>query len=223
MDWKRAGQDKADSVLALIPKEWRLESTPTIEQQRDITGPYIQQFLSSKEIEITECDAVEIVKNTTTGVWTAVDVAKAFCHRAAIAHQLVHCLHEIFFDAAIADAEALDKYYAEHKKPVGPLHGLPVSLKDQYVQEAFMWGFGYLLITYITRFHVKGVETSMGYIGWLGTFQGKKGTGKEKTFESLMVTELRSLGAILYVKTSVPHTLMCGETINSALLRERPS
>lgn len=32
-----------------------------------------------------------------------------------------------------------------------------------------------------------------------------------------MVTELRSLGAILYVKTSVPHTLMCGETVNNII------
>lgn len=60
-------------------------------------------------------------------------------------------------------------------------------------------------------------DASKGYVGWLGTFQGKKGTGKEKNFESLMVSELRSLGAILYVKTSVPHTLMCGETVNNII------
>jgi amidase len=106
-------------------------------------------------------------------------------------------LHEIFFEAALADAEKLDDYYAEHKKPIGPLHGLPVSLKDQ--------------------FHVKGVETSMGYLGWVGTFEGKKGTGKEKVYESEMVRELRNLGAILYCKTSVPHTLMMGETINNII------
>jgi len=58
----------------------------------------------------------------------------------------VNCLHEIFFDAAIADAKALDEYFEENDgKPKGPLHGLPVSLKDQ--------------------FHVKGVETTMGYVG----------------------------------------------------------
>lgn len=57
----------------------------------------------------------------------------------------------------------------------------------------------------------------MGYIGWIGTFQGKKGTGKERVFESEMVKELRSLGATLYCKTSVPHTLMCGETINNII------
>jgi amidase len=55
----------------------------------------------------------------------------------------------------------------------------------------------------------------MGYVGWIGTFQGVKGTGREKVFESLMVEELRSLGAILYCKTSVPMTLMAGETNNN--------
>jgi amidase len=57
----------------------------------------------------------------------------------------VNCLHEIFFAAAIADAKKLDQYYASQGKPIGPLHGLPVSLKDQ--------------------FHVKDVETTMGYVG----------------------------------------------------------
>lgn len=109
----------------------------------------------------------------------------------------VNCLHEIFFDAAIADAQKLDDYFEEHNRPVGPLHGLPVSLKDQ--------------------FHVKGVETTMGYVGWIGTFEGLAGTGKEKSFESEMVRELRSLGAILFCKTSVPQTLMAGETINNII------
>lgn len=82
--------------------------------------------------------------------------------------------------------------------PLGPLHGLPVSLKDQ--------------------FHVKGVETTMGYVGWIGTFQGKKGTGMEKIHESEIVKQLRdNMGAILYCKTSVPHSLMSGETINNII------
>jgi amidase len=196
-DWKKVAKDKAESVLNLIPKEWRLEKIPTKEEQRDVTGAFIHKYLSDQEIEITETDAVGIVTQTSSGRWKSVDVAKAFCHRAALAHQLVNCLHEIFFDDAIRAAEWLDKYYAEHKKPIGPLHGLPVSLKDQ--------------------FHVKGVETHMGYVGWIGTFQGKKGTGKEKEFESLMVKELKSLGAILFVKTSVPHTLMSGETVNNII------
>ena len=107
------------------------------------------------------------------------------------------CLHEIFFDAAIEDVKNLDILFAKHNAPIGPLHGLPVSLKDQ--------------------FHVKGVETSMGYVGWIGTFEGKKNTKQEKSFESEMVRELRALGAVLYCKTSVPHSLMTAETVNNII------
>lgn len=32
---------------------------------------------------------------------------------------------------ALARAKSLDEYFAKHKKPSGPLHGLPISLKDQ--------------------------------------------------------------------------------------------
>ncbi|KAF2009501.1 amidase [Aaosphaeria arxii CBS 175.79] len=194
--WQEQAQKKRESILAAIPQEWRIEAPPK-ESQVDVTGSFVHQFLNEREIEITETTANEIVKKTTIGLWKAEEVIRAFCHRAALAHQLTNCLHEIFFDAAIEDAKAQDEYFAKHKKPIGPLHGLPVSLKDQ--------------------FHVKGVETTMGYVGWIGTFEGKKGTGKEKVFESEMVRELRNLGVILFCKTAVPHTLMSGETTNNII------
>lgn len=109
----------------------------------------------------------------------------------------MNCLHEVFFDAAIEDARRLDAYFAQHGKPIGPLHGLPVSLKDQ--------------------FHVKGVETTMGYVGWIGTFEGNCNDARRCVVESELVRELRSLGAILYCKTSVPMTLMSGETANNII------
>ncbi|EAW06572.1 putative general amidase GmdA [Aspergillus clavatus NRRL 1] len=193
-DWKAAAAAKRQAILDAIPAKWRIqEPIPSPSKLRDVTG-YIQQFLSPRELEITENDAADIAQQTTTGNWTAVEVAEAFCHRAALAHQLVHCLHEVFFDAAIEDAKRLDAYYAEYQKPVGPLHGLPVSLKDQ--------------------FHVRGVETTMGYVGWIGKFQGNKGDPRRGIFESELVRELRKLGAVLYCKTSVPATLMTGETVN---------
>ena len=57
----------------------------------------------------------------------------------------------------------------------------------------------------------------MGYVGWIGTFEGKKDDPRQGKFESEMVRELRDLGAILYCKTSVPHTLMSGETVNNII------
>lgn len=131
-DWQQTARDKAAQVLSLIPPEWRIPNIPSAEEQRDVTGAFIRQYLQEKEIEITESDAVAIVEKTTSGQWTAVEVVKAFCHRAAIAHQLVNCLHEIFFEQAISEAEKADAYLKEHGKPIGVLHGLPVSLKDQF-------------------------------------------------------------------------------------------
>lgn len=88
--WETAAKAKRDSVNSLIPKPWLLKSpTPSTAEQRDVTGKYIQQFLCPIEIEITETDAVDILKKTTSGLWKARDVAEAFCHRAALAHQMV--------------------------------------------------------------------------------------------------------------------------------------
>lgn len=71
-----------------------------------------------------------------------------------------------------------DDYFDSTSQTIGPMHGLPVSLKDQ--------------------FHVKCAETTMGYVGWVDTFEGEKGTGREFHDESQVMKELRGLGAILY-------------------------
>ena len=89
-NWSARGEAKRQSILNAIPEIWRLKGPiPSAVEQRDVTGTYIQQFLSDREIEITESDAVDIAAETTSGRWSAVEVTKAFCHRAAIAHQLV--------------------------------------------------------------------------------------------------------------------------------------
>lgn len=87
--WKEIAQVKRASIRAKIPENWLVPSIPSVQEQKDVTGKYIQQFLTDREIEITETDAVGIVAKTTTGAWKAREVAEAFCHRAALAHQLV--------------------------------------------------------------------------------------------------------------------------------------
>ncbi|KIN07062.1 hypothetical protein OIDMADRAFT_46970 [Oidiodendron maius Zn] len=82
------------------------------------------------------------------------------------------------FASALQRAMELDAYFAEYKEPVGPLHGLPISLKDSI--------------------HVEVMDTSLGY-------------------ESQIVTDLRSLGAVIYVKTSLPQGSLSAETSNSII------
>lgn len=55
----------------------------------------------------------------------------------------------------------------------------------------------------------------MGYVGWIGTFQGKQGTGKEKVFESELVRELRNLGAVLYCKTALAQAVFTFAPVNN--------
>jgi amidase len=80
-------------------------------------------------MEITSLFVVELLSRIAKGEYKAVDVARAFAHRAAIAHQLVNCCVEYFWDGAEKQALALDEYFAKHGKVIGPLHGLPISLK----------------------------------------------------------------------------------------------
>lgn len=86
--WQDAAAKKREAISALIPAEWRIESLPLVEEQVDVTE-YVKQYLSEAELAITESDADQIVEKTTTGAWSAEEVTRAFCHRAALAHQLV--------------------------------------------------------------------------------------------------------------------------------------
>lgn len=106
--------------------------------------------------------------------------------RAAIAHQLTNCLTEIFFDDAIRRAGELDAHLDAGKPPLGPLHGVPVSLKD--------------------TFKVKGYDASIGLAALCFS---------HATENSVLVDVLLKAGAVLYAKTNVPQTLMALDSHNN--------
>lgn len=93
------------------------------------------------------------------------------------------CLTEIFFEEAQERAKHLDALRAEGKL-VGPLHGLPISLKDS--------------------FQVRGTDATLGFIAYLDN-----GPSQENSY---MVDTLLNLGAVLYCKTNIPQTLMVCDT-----------
>ena len=88
--WQEVAKAKREAIAESIPQPWRVDAIPSAAEQRDVTGDYIHQWLSQEEIEITEMDAVDIVEKTSAGIWLAEDVARAFCHRASLAHQFVN-------------------------------------------------------------------------------------------------------------------------------------
>ncbi|CAF1189927.1 unnamed protein product [Rotaria sordida] len=183
--WEEKAAQKRASLYNLIPQGWRLSETILKNPPKNSTlVPSQCGILSKLDLEITEIDDIEeLAHRIANGKYTAVQVTEAYCKRASIAHQLVNCLAEILFTQALERAHYLDDYFkSTGGKTIGPLHGIPISFKDQ--------------------FNIKGIETAMGYVGYLGDIS---------EYNSFIVDIVLSLGAVLYVKTTVPQTLMKGE------------
>ncbi|GAA6012111.1 hypothetical protein JCM11491_001754 [Sporobolomyces phaffii] len=145
-----------------------------------------KELLDRDELEVTDSDVDTLLAKLASAEWSAEKVIRAFIHRAVIAHQLTNCLTDIWFDDAIARAKYLDAELKRTGKPVGLLHGLPVSLKCQI--------------------NVAGKRVDMGYVGWLNRISEK---------DSVLAKLLSEQGAVFYVYTNVPQALMSGETVNN--------
>ncbi|KAJ6443497.1 glutamyl-tRNA(gln) amidotransferase subunit A [Purpureocillium lavendulum] len=63
---------------------------------------------------------------------------------------------------------------------------------------------------YYAQHKKPGLECTMGYVAWIGKYD---------TEDSVLVTMLRKAGAVFYVKTSVPQSLMVCETLNNVIGR----
>jgi amidase len=137
-DWRTLAASKRSSVYAKIPKSWLLP--PSLTSQYTETSslsvldvPRTSGILTAKELELTEnYDATDLVKMMAERQVTSTEVVTAFCKRAAIAQQCVSCLTEILFDEAISRARECDDYLKEKGEVMGPLHGLPISLKVRH-------------------------------------------------------------------------------------------
>ncbi|KZT10734.1 general amidase [Laetiporus sulphureus 93-53] len=183
--WKDLVADKKRRQQESIPKDWIITVPP--DSIRDVTSvPSTCGLLSPRELEITDTTDVEAILNKLASAeWSSVEATTAFYKRAIIAHQLVNCLTEIFVDRALKRAAELDEHLKTTGKVVGPFHGLPVSLKDQA--------------------QVKGLETTIGYVSWVGNYADKN---------AVIVDILYELGAVPFVRTNLPQTVMWIETNN---------
>lgn len=178
-DIARVKRAERERRIAARP-EWRLppESVPPTEQ-KDVsdlpTGP-----LSPREREIVRLDATALAEAIRSGRYTAVETIEAFCHVATIAQDVTNCLTEVLFDEGLRRAQELDRYLEQTGRVVGPLHGVPVSIKDHIL--------------------VQGHDTSAGYVSWVGRTIAEK--------DAVVVDILRRAGAVIYVKTANPQTLL---------------
>lgn len=186
-DYKTIAAAAQQKVLDLIPPE---HITPT-EVKSQYTGnsfSFITRcgILSEKQVEITQMNASELLALIHTGQLKAVQVVKAFCTRAALAHQLVNCLTDFFPEEALAEASRLDEEFERTGKPVGPLHGMPMAVKD--------------------IMNVKGKPTTWAWVEWYDR--------PPSTFDASPARVMRDAGAIFFARTTMPQTGMALETVS---------
>ncbi|KAI5480991.1 hypothetical protein MNV49_006177 [Pseudohyphozyma bogoriensis] len=179
----RAADARAE-LFAKLPKALVL-SPETIAQYplgSDVSKvPETCGLLTPEQIAITNKDATELVELLAAGKLSSVEVTMAFGYRAAIAQQLTSCLTDYFLDEALVKAKELDDYLKNTGKTVGPLHGLPVSLKDQL--------------------QITGKLSSISFL----SLHTQKNVS---TADAQLVRILAAAGAVFYVKTNLPQTIM---------------
>ncbi|CEJ60247.1 hypothetical protein PMG11_08828 [Penicillium brasilianum] len=198
--WQVRVATKRQACLDKIPVAWRIPDnyldkfqTPLLEKKNNLIEAQAipkSGVLTEKELRITEDYTIaELLSALADGTLTSVEVTLAYSKRAAVAQQLVNCLTETMFEEAKERAQQLDTL-REQGQLAGPLHGLPVSIKD--------------------NFHKKGTEATIGMVSFLGEVSEEN---------SPLVDILLKLGAVIYVKTNVPQTMMTADSDNNVFGR----
>ena len=144
------------------------------------TLPETSGLLTPRELEIINLTATALASAIATRKYTSVEVTTAYCKSATIAQDATNCLTEICFKAAVQRAKELDEVMERTGKTVGPLHGVPVSVKD--------------------HIDVQGMDGSTGFVGWC--------YNKVVDKDAVVVRCVREAGGIVYCKTANPQSLL---------------
>lgn len=190
----KTAQEYRDSTLNLNPP---IPEVPT-DLPLDVTA-IPNNLLSPEAVAITQTPPEELVKSLALGRLTSLAVTTAFLQRAGVAQKLVwlsgppstsdanqakvNCITELLSEKAIARAKYLDDFFTLHKKPIGPLHGLPISVKEHIA--------------------MKGLGLNIGFVSWWG---------REAEEDAYLLEILWEAGCVFYVRTTEPQALMHLET-----------
>lgn len=111
-------------------------------------------------------------------------VMLAFIKQATAAHQQFNCITEAYFNQALAEAQHADTIPL-NERAQRPLFGLPISLKDSV--------------------NLKGVDSSLGLMRYCQ---------QPAHEDAVIVRAMRTLGAIPFVKSAIPQTMISFECLN---------
>ncbi|KAL2866870.1 ESCRT-II subunit protein VPS36 [Aspergillus lucknowensis] len=173
---------KAQNILQQsIPKQWMVppDQLPPAAQLNVVDFPRESGILTDKELTITGLSATGLVTAMGNGKLRAEEVVVAFLKRSVAGHQLLNFATEFMAEKAIARARELDRHFRETGTLVGPLHGVPISVKE--------------------HIGIKGLTLNGGYATWVDDIA---------TEDALLLQCLEKAGAVFHVRTNQPQSLM---------------
>ncbi|XP_019645806.1 PREDICTED: fatty-acid amide hydrolase 1-like [Branchiostoma belcheri] len=129
---------------------------------------------AAKRREILSLPLPQLSQQLRDGQLSAVQVLQAFQEKATAVNDKINCLTEPVPDALVR-AQNVDVA----DQPLGLLHGVPVSIKENY--------------------NIKGMATTMGVTKHLDTPADE---------DAVIVQVLKKQGAVPFVKTNIPQTLL---------------
>lgn len=166
----------------------RASALPVLRAAALFTAALLLPFPASAQVEVTEASIAQLQEWMASGRTTSVEVTAAYLARIHAYDQAGPRLNAMIRlnPNALAEAEALDRERAL-KGPRGPLHGIPVILKDNY--------------------DLAGMPTTAGTIGLAGLMPRDDAT---------QVRKLREAGAVFIGKANM-HELASGITTIASL------
>lgn len=127
-DWKTKADAFKQRILHNIPPEWVIIGANHLGTNVANLTDLCPMF-SEREREITALDATALRDAIAARRYTSVEVTRAYGKAAALIHQVTNCLSDYFLEEALERAAWLDAELERTGMPVGPLHGVPVSVK----------------------------------------------------------------------------------------------
>ncbi|THC99202.1 hypothetical protein EYZ11_001290 [Aspergillus tanneri] len=179
--WKLQAQKAQNILQNSIPTQWLLptDRLPPTTQKNVEDFPRKSGLFNERELAITNMSATALVAEMGTGLLSAEEAVVAFLKRAVLGHQLLNFATEFMAEKAISRARELDEYYKRTGKLVGPLHGVPISVKEHI-------GF-------------KDRTCNGGYVAWVDNIAQQ---------DALILQYLEKAGAVFHVRTNQPQSLM---------------
>ncbi|CUA77747.1 hypothetical protein RSOLAG22IIIB_12815 [Rhizoctonia solani] len=186
-DWETIAARKCeDRANRLKPyPHWSLGDLAPAPSHKNVTS-LVHARLTDRERSFLASDVTDLAQLLAAKECTAVEVITAFCKATYAAQELTNCVTEVMFTQALARAHELDAHILQTGEVVGPLHGIPVSIKDHIC--------------------VKGEDTATGFVTWAGRSVAEE--------DAAIVQILRAAGAVIYVKTTNPQSLFVFETFS---------